>query len=62
MKLKQVEKLTLARELLPLLGELIDTEIRRRGGSFDSLASKRANDARWRKRREDKALQAEAVE
>jgi hypothetical protein len=60
--LKQVEKLTLARELLPLLGELIDTEIRRRSGSFDSDASRKANDARWRKRREEKALQAEPDE
>jgi hypothetical protein len=49
--LKQVERMTLARELLPLIDELLQTEIRRRAGSFDSEASRRAIEAREAKRK-----------
>jgi hypothetical protein len=51
--------MTLARELLPLIDELLSTEIRRRAGSFDSAAAKRAIEAREAKRKSRKAAAAE---
>jgi hypothetical protein len=47
--------MTLPRELLPLIDELLSTEIRRRAGSFkDSEAARRANQVRWSRVREAK--------